>query len=376
MSNLEAVMICLDNSEFSRNGDYAPTRLEAQTDAANVISGAKTQQHPENVVGVALMSGERGGVEIKLNPCTDIGRVLSVLASVQVSSGSESCDLIRTIQTCSIALKHRQNKNQKQRLVCFVASPLEGATEKQLDQIGKVLKKNNVAIDVVSIGDSTGVNRSKLKKLVDSADSGSSCHFLEVESHTGKHLSDLIVSSPILSTGGGYSEGGEGGGDFGGFDANMDPELAMAIRLSMEEERQRQSAGAAADPNAAPAAASSHPAPSSHANLPEEDFDAELRAALLASMQEVQPPAPQVDVHMDEELRKALAESMEDWDGETEAKKVKTSSSSQVHDPAFVAELLSTLPGVDVNDPRIQEALKAAAKPSPKKDGKDGDKKE
>jgi 26S proteasome regulatory subunit N10 len=359
MSSLEAVMICLDNSEYARNQDYAPSRLEAQTDAANVISGAKTQAHPENVVGVALMSGERGNVEIKLNPCTDIGRVLSVLSQARVANGSEACDLIRSIQTCSIALKHRQNKNQKQRLVLFIASPL-AATEKQLDQIGKVLKKNNVAIDVISIGDIDGVNKSKLEKLVSSADSGGSCHFVEVESNSGKHLSDVIISSPILGGGGGF-EAGEGG-EFG-FDANMDPELAMAIRLSMEEERQRQ-AGAAggSSESSAPVKASATP------SLPvEEDFDAELRAALLASMQEVQPAAPQVD--MDEELRKALAESMEDWEGETEAKKPKTASSSttniestQAHDPNFVAELLATLPGVDVNDPRIQEALRNAQK--------------
>ena len=66
MSGLEAVMICIDNSEFSRDLDFAPSRLEAQADAANVIAGAKTQAHPENVVGVAMMGGDR--VDIKLNP--------------------------------------------------------------------------------------------------------------------------------------------------------------------------------------------------------------------------------------------------------------------------------------------------------------------
>jgi len=225
MSTLEAVMICLDNSEFARNADYAPSRLEAQTDAANLISGAKTQAHPENVVGVALMSGNR--VDVRLNPCPDIGKVLSVLASVGVAEGSEVCDLLRSIQTCSIALKHRQNKNQKQRLVCFVASPLSSVSEKQLEQAGKILKKNNVAIDVISLGDVDGVNRSKLERLVQTADSsGNPCHFLEVESNSGKHLSDVIVSSSILG-----SSNGENAADSmnGGFDANMDPELAMAI---------------------------------------------------------------------------------------------------------------------------------------------------
>lgn len=298
-------MICLDNSEFARNGDFGPSRLEAQADAANVISGAKTQAHPENVVGVALMGGER--VDIKLNPCSDIGKILSVLASVEVSESSESCDLVRSIQTCSIALKHRQNKNQKQRLVVFIASPLTG-TEKQLETIGKVLKKNNVAIDIISLGGSEET-RSKLKKLVETADSSANaCHFIEIEPNSGAHLADVIVSSPILGGGG----AGAGASDeFGGFDPNMDPELAMAIRLSMEEERQRQATAAGSEPVAAPQTAPVV-----------DDFDAELRAALLASMHENGGQAEEV-MDMDEEVRKALAESMEDWEGGSEPKKSK-----------------------------------------------------
>lgn len=33
-----------------RNGDYIPTRMEAQHDAANLVSNAKTQQNPESTV--------------------------------------------------------------------------------------------------------------------------------------------------------------------------------------------------------------------------------------------------------------------------------------------------------------------------------------
>ena len=40
---LEATMIALDNSEAMRNGDYAPTRFQAQADAINILCGAKTQ---------------------------------------------------------------------------------------------------------------------------------------------------------------------------------------------------------------------------------------------------------------------------------------------------------------------------------------------
>lgn len=51
-------MVCVDNSEFTRNGDYAPSRFQAQADAVNLLAGAKTQHHPENTVGVLTMAGK------------------------------------------------------------------------------------------------------------------------------------------------------------------------------------------------------------------------------------------------------------------------------------------------------------------------------
>ena len=33
-------MVCVDNSEYTRNGDYAPTRFQAQADAVNLLAGA------------------------------------------------------------------------------------------------------------------------------------------------------------------------------------------------------------------------------------------------------------------------------------------------------------------------------------------------
>lgn len=41
-----------------RNGDYIPSRLEAQHDAANLLCGTKTQSNPESTVGVLAMAGK------------------------------------------------------------------------------------------------------------------------------------------------------------------------------------------------------------------------------------------------------------------------------------------------------------------------------
>ena len=47
LTNLNSV----DNSEWMRNGDYTPTRLEAEIDAVNLVAGAKTQQNAERYSG-------------------------------------------------------------------------------------------------------------------------------------------------------------------------------------------------------------------------------------------------------------------------------------------------------------------------------------
>ena len=53
---LEATMICVDNSEFQRNGDYEPCRMQAQTDAAALVFSCKLRANPESAVGLLTMA--------------------------------------------------------------------------------------------------------------------------------------------------------------------------------------------------------------------------------------------------------------------------------------------------------------------------------
>ena len=59
----------------------------------------------------------------------------------------------------------------------------------------------------------------------------------------GPHLSDALVSSPILQGEDGMAAAAAGGGGFEfGVNPDDDPELALALRVSMEEQRARQQA--------------------------------------------------------------------------------------------------------------------------------------
>ncbi|MQL92967.1 hypothetical protein Taro_025607 [Colocasia esculenta] len=80
-SPLLSTIICIDNSEWMRNGDYAPSRFQAQADAVNLICGAKTQagpgcaqSNPENTVGILTMGGK--GVRVLVTPTSDLGKIL------------------------------------------------------------------------------------------------------------------------------------------------------------------------------------------------------------------------------------------------------------------------------------------------------------
>lgn len=111
--------MCVDNSEHTRNGDFAPTRFQAQADAVNLLAGAKTQHHPENAVGVLSMAGKTPRVLV--TPTPDLGKVLSAMQDLRVEG---EVRLSTAVQIAQLALKHRENKNQRQRIVLFIGSPI------------------------------------------------------------------------------------------------------------------------------------------------------------------------------------------------------------------------------------------------------------
>lgn len=70
-------MIIVDNSESSRNGDYQPTRYEAQADAVSIIFQSIVQGNPESSVGLMSMGGK--GPEVLVTLTADQGKILEGL---------------------------------------------------------------------------------------------------------------------------------------------------------------------------------------------------------------------------------------------------------------------------------------------------------
>ena len=114
---LEAVVLLMDNSEFNRNGDFAPSRWESQQDAASNICDVKLNQNPENTLGVMTLAGQR--VDVKLTQCPDIGTILNSIADIEISKKlinqilpilDGDAHLFNAIKVAQLSLKHRMNK--------------------------------------------------------------------------------------------------------------------------------------------------------------------------------------------------------------------------------------------------------------------------
>ncbi|ATY63442.1 26S proteasome regulatory subunit S5A, multiubiquitin chain binding protein [Cordyceps militaris CM01] len=240
---LEAVMVVVDNSESSRNGDYQPTRFDSQVDAVNVLFQSITQGNPESSVGLMSMGGK--GPEVLVTLTTEQGKILEGLHRTKKRIGGSS-HLKTGIQVATLALKHRQNRSQRQRIIVFVCSPIEEA-DKELKILAKKMKKGNISVDFILFGDlDDDATKTKLEKFNEEVKSSEGSHFVVIPP-SSKLLSDQLVSSPILlgenagGGGGGMGSGGGGNDEFEfGFDPALEPELALALRMSMEEEKARQ----------------------------------------------------------------------------------------------------------------------------------------
>merc|ERR1712228_658951 len=214
---LESTVICVDNSEYCRNGDFIPTRLLAQRDAANLVARTKMRQNAENACALLTMSNNH----LVATLTTDQSKFMSVMSRVEADG---DCKLTAAVRVAQLSLKHRMNKNHKQRIVVFVCSPVID-DEKEIIKVAKRLKKEKVNLDIISFGEDEA-NQVKLAAFINTLDGkdGGASHLISIPS--GTSLEQALRKSPIID--GGENSGGAGAFDGMDIDPSADPELAMA----------------------------------------------------------------------------------------------------------------------------------------------------
>ncbi|KAI5313093.1 hypothetical protein L3X38_042267 [Prunus dulcis] len=276
------------------------------------------QCNPENTVGVLTMAGK--GVRVLVTPTGDLGKILACMHGLEI--GGEM-NLAAGIQVAQLALKHRQNKKQQQRIIVFAGSTVKH-DKKFLEIIGRRLKKNSVVLDIFNFGEEDEEKSKRIEALFKTLNNNDTSHIVHVPPGPSA-LSDVLISTPIFT---GDGEGGSGfaaaaaaaaaggvsGFDFG-VDPNLDPELDLALRpiirvmiswmmrmLCYNRPLQYMSEATGEDP--------------------------ELALALQLSVQE----------------------SAKDSGSQKDTSKL-------LADQSFVSSILASLPGVDPNDPSVKDLL-------------------
>uniref|UniRef100_T1P9J2 26S proteasome non-ATPase regulatory subunit 4 n=1 Tax=Musca domestica TaxID=7370 RepID=T1P9J2_MUSDO len=383
---LESTMICFDNSDYQRNGDYFPTRLNVQKDGINLVCLTKVRSNPENNVGLMTISNT---VEVLATLTSDVGRIFSKMHLVQPKG---EINLLTGIRIAHLVLKHRQGKNHKMRIVVFVGSPIK-SEEGDLVKLAKRLKKEKVNVDIVSFGDHES-NNEILQAFINTLNGkdGTSSHLVCVPRGSG--LSDALLSSPIIQGEDGMGGAGLGGAGFEfGVDPNEDPELALALRVSMEEQRQRQeeeqrrAAGASTEESAGEKSTSGTATAATTAAVDEPNSEeAMLQRALAMSTEQSDDNLPDfANMTEEEQIAFAMQMSMQDAADDTvtqQAKRPKTEEnapmevdedySEVIGDPAFLQSVLENLPGVDPQSEAVRDAVGSLSKDKDKDKKNDG----
>ncbi|XP_062028484.1 26S proteasome non-ATPase regulatory subunit 4 homolog [Rosa rugosa] len=114
-------------------------------------------------------------------------------------------NLAAGIQVAQLALKHRQNKKQQQRIIVFAGSAVKHE-KKTLEMIGRKLKKNSVALDIINFGEEDEEKSEKLEALLAAVNNNDTSHIVHVSAGPSA-LSDVLISTPIFTVDG---EGGSG----------------------------------------------------------------------------------------------------------------------------------------------------------------------
>lgn len=205
-------MMIVDNSDQSRNGDVFPNRLAAQLECVTMLASRVTSANLESAVGLLAASGE-----LLCTPTQEPSAVLATFPRIVV--GGRPC-IAKTLSISLLALKHRANQNQHERVVLFVASPPRDPADK-LFALATELRRNHVRLDLICLAGQEQVPL--LRRLHSSANSASTEALFLAQSPGGERLVTAVQEALYGSLPSADDE---------------DRDYQLAIQLSLQEAEQ------------------------------------------------------------------------------------------------------------------------------------------
>jgi 26S proteasome regulatory subunit N10 len=216
----QAIVFLIDNCSTSLNGDFYPSRLEAQKTAVERLASYFSKQNSKSQFAIGSLASAQFGVFASLTNIT--ATLFHRLPTLQRGGNSDLC---RGIRCAFLALHLRDSTIKHKRVIAMIGSAPEPAVSPQLaDSIALAASLEGVCLDIVAFGKDVEVEPLQylIRKI---ANSGS--HFVFCPPR-GIILSDAILSSDI---GPGMTESRR---------LNMaieeDPDLALTIQLSMQDQ--------------------------------------------------------------------------------------------------------------------------------------------
>ncbi|XBW37029.1 hypothetical protein QEN19_002609 [Hanseniaspora menglaensis] len=223
--------IIIDNSEYSRNGDFQPNRYQQEIDCSDYF--VRNLKNNSGNAHTAIIAGAGD------NPYV-------VLADAETSAIYHEKLFIKgkfnILTSIEISLL-----TSPEEIILFHCSPITDSLKQdpeyknKLTKLLKKLKKNNISLEIINFGEidtntdfwesiiqETGANGSDLIKLMNFMSEGGNLLWEQISDYKQR----LIFN--------GNETGNNEFMEYGGIDPSMDPELAMALRMSLEEEQQRQ----------------------------------------------------------------------------------------------------------------------------------------
>ena len=135
---MESCVICMDSSEWMRNGDFIPTRLSAQEEAIGMICQSKRNKNAENCLALLSMAS----TQVLVTLTRDVNKIMSTLRKLQPKG---KIDFVKGLKIAHLCLKHRQGRDHAIRIIAFVGSPVVDE-EPELIKLAKRLRKEKVGL--------------------------------------------------------------------------------------------------------------------------------------------------------------------------------------------------------------------------------------
>jgi 26S proteasome regulatory subunit N10 len=186
----KAIAILIDNTTTCIDGDFFPTRLDAQKLTIERLSQYLFSVNALSQVAMCTLSSSQFGLRSSFTNVQS--RVMDSLKLVTASTGV--IRLAAGIKLAVLALHHCSPDVVMKRILAFVGAPHDVANADAAAELAALLLSEKVLIDFVVIG-CDSFPRDILRMLIPGR-TARMCTFLEVQ-RSAAILSDNVLASPI-----------------------------------------------------------------------------------------------------------------------------------------------------------------------------------